>query len=101
MNTSVLQKIETGWVRVDWSDVIDRLKLAQADFDTILDLINNFKQNRRAKDIVICKYSDIPAYVCVGKSEFSSLLDWIYETSIRFEWYELCGKIVEIKKELR
>jgi hypothetical protein len=100
MITTVLKKIESGWVRLDWSDYIDRLNLSQSDLETIVDLINNFKRNRKAKDIVICKYRYLPAYVCVEKGDFVRLLDWICSESIRREWYETCQRIMVIKKEM-
>ena len=100
MMTSVLKKIESGWVRVDWSEAVDHLNLSQSELDTIVDLVNNFKRNRRAKDIVICKYKYLPAYVCVEKKEFGRLLDWICSESIRKEWYETCQRIMDIKKEM-
>ena len=100
MITTVLKKIESGWVRLDWSDYIDRLNLSQSDLETIVDLINNFKRNRKAKDIVICKYRFLPAYICVVKSDFTKLLDWICSEAIRREWYETCQRIMEIKKEM-
>lgn len=100
MITTVLKKIESGWIRLDWSDYIDRLNLSQSDLETIVDLVNNFKRNRKAKDIVICKYRYLPAYVCVEKREFGKLLDWICTESIRREWYETCQRIMVIKKEM-
>lgn len=100
MMTSVLKKIESGWVRIDWSETIDRLNLSQSDLETIVDLIDNFKKNRKAKDLVICKYRYLPAYVCVEKKEFGKLLDWICSESIRKEWYETCQRIMEIKTKL-
>ena len=100
MITSVLKKIESGWIRLNWSDYIDRLNLSQSDLETIIDLINNFKRNRKAKDIVICKYRFLPAYICVEKSEFNRLLDWINRKAISNEWYETCQRIMVIKKEM-
>ena len=100
MITSVLKKIESGWIRLDWSEYIDRLVLSVDDMETIVDLIDNFKKNRKAKDIVICKYRFLPAYVCVEKREFGKLLDWICTESIRRESYETCQRIMEIKKGL-
>jgi hypothetical protein len=100
MITSVLKKIESGWVRLDWRDYIGKVKLTDDDLETIVDLVDNFKANRKAKDIVICKYQFLPAYVCVIKEDFGKLLDWICEESIRRERYETCSRIMGIKKKL-
>lgn len=100
MITSVLKKIESGWIRLDWSEWIDRARLSDDDLDTIVDLIDNFKRNRKAKDIVICKYRFLPAYICVEKKQFADLLDWICSESIRRERYETCQRIMEIKTKL-
>jgi hypothetical protein len=100
MITSVLKKIESGWIRLDWAEYIHRLKLSGDDLETIVDLVDNFKRNRKAKDIVITKYRFLPGYVCVVKPEFGKLLDWIYEECIKREKYETCGRILEVKKGL-
>jgi len=100
MITSVLKKIESGWVRLDWSDYMDRLNLTDDQLDTIVNTLDNFKRNRKAKDLVICKYRYLPAYVCVEKREFPKLLDWICSESIHRESYEICQKIMRIKKEM-
>ncbi len=100
MITSVLKKIESGWIRLDWQDYIDKLPLTDSDLETVVDLIDNFKLNRKAKDIAICKYRFLPGYVCVVKAEFGKLLDWICSESIRRERYETCQRIMEIKKKL-
>ena len=101
MITSVLKKIESGWIRLDWHDYIQKLKLSDDELETIVDLIDNFKKNRKAKDIVICKYRFLPAYICVLKSEFGQLLEWINQECIRRERYETCGRILEIKKSIK
>lgn len=100
MITSVLKKIESGWIRLDWADYINLIRLTTNELETIVDLINNFKRNRKAKDIVICKYRYLPVYICVVKKSFPDLLNWIYTESIRRESYETCQRIMEIKKEM-
>jgi hypothetical protein len=100
MITSVLKKIESGWIRLDWAEYIQRLKLSDDDLETIVDLVDNFKRNRKAKDIVVAKYRFLPGYICVIKPEFGELLNWIYEESIRRERYETCQRILEVKKGL-
>ena len=98
MITSVLDKIESAWIRLDWSDYVDRLKLNPEQIESIVDTLDTFKRNRKAKDLIIFKYRQMPAYVCVLREEFGELLDWCYTECIKRESYEICQKIVELKK---
>ena len=98
MITSVLDKIESAWIRLDWREYVDRLKLTPEQIESVIETIDTFKRNRKAKDLIIFKYRQMPAYVCVVREEFGELLDWFYAECIKRESYEICQKIVDIKK---
>jgi len=100
MNITVLNKIESGWVKLDWSEWIDRVVLSDADLDSIIDVIDNFKRNRRAKEVAVCKFKYMPAYVTVVRKDYGALLDKICEILISRELYEGCQRIIKLKTEL-
>jgi hypothetical protein len=100
MNITVLNKIESGWVKLDWSEWIDRLTLSDKDLETIIDTIDNFKRNRRARELVLCKFKYLSAYVTVERNEYGALLDKICGILISRELYEGCQRIMKIKEEL-
>lgn len=100
MNTKVLEKLESGWIKLNWRDCIEKLRLSHSDLETIVDLIDNFKGNRSAKEIVLFRYKYLPAYITIARSEYSKLLDWVYARFIDKEYYESCKRIVDIKAKL-
>lgn len=97
MMVTVLDKIESGWIRLDWRDWLVRYKLDTDQLETILDIVDNFKRNRRAKDIVICRVDRIPAYVCAYRGDWRELLDWICDRAAEREDYEVCQRILGIQ----
>lgn len=100
MNIKVLEKLESGWIKYDWRDCIDSIKLNMKDLETIIDLIDNFKSNRSAKELVLFRYKFLPAYITIEKGEYSDLLDWVYGKFIEREAYESCKRILDIKSKL-
>jgi len=100
MNVKVLDKLEKSYVKLDWSEVIQNLKLSVKDMESIVDVINTFKKNKSAKEIVICKYKNFPFYVTIKKQEFLDLLDFIEKKFINLELYEKCKLIEDIKSKL-
>lgn len=100
MNIRVLDKIESTWIKYDWKEVVDRIQFTDDQLDTFVGMIDNFKSNRSAKELALCKYQILPAYVTIVKSQYEEFLDWIYGMCISRELYELCKRIVELKKRL-
>ncbi len=100
MNVKVLDKLEKSYVKLDWSEVIHDLKLTPKDMESIVDIINTFKKNKSAKEIIICKYKNTPFYVTIRKEEFGDLLEHIKGKFIVLELYEQCKIIEEIKQKL-
>lgn len=100
MNVKVLDKLEKSYIKLDWSEVIENVKFSIKDMQSIVDTINAFKKNKSAKEIVICKYKNIPAYVTVKKEEFGDVLEHIKIKFINLELYEQCKIIEEIKQKL-
>lgn len=100
MNVKVLDKLEKSYVKLDWSEVIDNVKFSIKDMQSIIDTINAFKKNKSAKEIVICKYKNLPIYVTVRKEYFADVLEYIKGKFIDLELYEQCKIIEEIKQKL-
>jgi hypothetical protein len=100
MNIKVLDKLESGWIKLNWSDYIDMIKLSHNDLETIVDLVDNFKGNRSAKEIVLFRYKYLPAYITITRSQYPALLNWVYDRFIDKEYYESCKRIVDIKSKL-
>jgi hypothetical protein len=100
MNVKVLDKIEKSYVKLDWLEVIDTLKLTVKDMDNMVDILNTFKKNKSAKEIVICKYKNTPFYITIRKEEFVDLLEFIKNKFIDLELYEKCKIVEDIKQKL-
>ena len=100
MNVKVLDKIERAWIRYDWKEICDRVKFSNDEVDTLIGMIDLFKKNRSAKELVAFKYRTLPAYAVVEKSEYPVFLDWMYRVCIDREMYEHCKRIIELKKLL-
>ena len=101
MNTSVLAKIESGWINLHWKDYIDKLKLSNDEMDSLLGVIGAFKSNRRAKELAVIKYRYLPAYITVKRNEYVEFLDWVYNELVKREMYEHCTILLEIKGKLK
>lgn len=100
MNIKVLDKLESGWIKLNWREYIDSVKLSHTDLETLVDLVDNFKGNRSAKEIVLFRYKYLPAYITIVRSEYPKLLDWVYKRFIDKEYYESCKRIIDIKDKL-
>jgi hypothetical protein len=100
MNLSVLNTLERGYVKLHWHEYIERVQLTIEHLETIVDMINNFKSNKSAKELVVFRFQNIPAYIIIKKSEYIDILNWIHERALTLEIYELCKKIIDIKKSL-
>ena len=100
MNITALNKLEKGYVKWDWKEYIHRANLTPNDFDRILDIIDNFKSNRSAKELVIFKLKNTSYYITVKKSEYSDLLKWLNHRFLDNEMYEQCLKLKHIENKI-
>jgi NADH dehydrogenase FAD-containing subunit len=58
------------------------------------------KNNKAAKELIVFRFKDIPAYVTIKREQYTHLLDFIHSQAVGLEMYELCAKVLTIKKEL-
>lgn len=99
MNIKVLDKIESGYVKLDWKDHIH--KVSVKDLEKILDTIDNFKGNKSAKEIILFRFKKIKAYVTIKRDEYKPLMNYIYSKFIELEMYENCKKTLLIINKLK
>jgi len=101
MNIKVLNKIESGWIKLNWSDYVNRIPMTDKTLEILLEVIDTFKGNRQAKELVLFKYKHLPAYITIRRDEYLDLLDMIYNLSIERELYENCERVLKIKEKLK
>ena len=94
MNISVLDTFERGYVKLDWNEYINRVQLTLEHMETIVDMIDTFKLSKSAKELVVFRFENIPAYITIKKDEYLNLLNWIYDKALELEIYELCKKLM-------
>jgi hypothetical protein len=99
MNIKVLDKIESGYVKLDWKDHIH--KVSVKDLEKILDTIDNFKGNKSVKEIILFRFKKIKAYVTIKRDEYKPLMNYIYSKFIELEMYENCKKTLLILNKLK
>ncbi len=94
MNVKALEKIEKGFIKLDWKQYLkidifpikELLKIAQS--------IDSFKSNRRVKEIILFRYKNLKnIYVTIHKLEFLDLLEKIKNRLLAVEMYEECVSI--------
>jgi hypothetical protein len=100
MNLSVLNTLERGYIKLDWKEYINRVQLTMEHLETIVEMIDTFKLSKSAKELVVFRFENIPAYITIKKGEYLNLLNWIYDKALELEIYELCKKIMDVKKLL-
>lgn len=98
MNIKALQKLEKGYIQLDWKEYINRVELTKDHMETIIDMIDVFKFNKSADEIVIFRFQDIPAYITIKRGEYREILDWMYERMLHNEFFENCKRIKDLMK---
>ena len=100
MNITALEKLEKGWVTLDWRTHLDRMKLSETNLTELVDKLNNWKSNRRCKEIVLIKYKHLPAYVTLPRKDFKSMGEWLMNRLTTLELYEECARLHKISNKL-
>jgi hypothetical protein len=98
MNSKALSKLEKGYIQLDWKDYISRVELTKDHMETIIDMIDVFKNNKSAKELVVFRFQGIPAYITIKREEFRDLLDWMYQRMLHNEFFENCKRINDLMK---
>jgi hypothetical protein len=100
MNISVLDKLEKGSILLDWSIYLVRMNLTSNQLSKLIDKLDNWKSNRRCKEIILVKYKSMPVYVTLKRGEFKKMSDWLMTRLTELEMYEECAKLYSIKNKL-
>jgi len=100
MNASSLSKLEKGYIQLDWKEYINRIDLTKSHMETIIDMVDVFKHNKKANEIVIFRFEGIPAYIIIKREEFGELLDWMHKRMLHNEFFENCKRINDLLKLL-
>jgi len=100
MNSTTLSKLEKGYIKLDWKEYINRIDLTKAHMETIIDMVDVFKHNKKANEIVIFRFEGIPAYIIIKREEFADLLDWMHQKMLHNEFFENCKRINDLLKLL-
>jgi hypothetical protein len=98
MNIKALQKLEKGYIQLDWKEYIDRVELTKDHMETIVDMIDVFKNNKSAKELVVFRFEGIPVYITIKREEYKDILDWIYDKMLIYEFFENCKRIKDLIK---
>jgi hypothetical protein len=100
MNISALNKLEKGWITFDWSDKLDRVQLSPKHLSQFVDKLDNWKSNKRCKEIILLKYKKLPVYVTLKREDFSKMGEWLMVKLTKLELYEECHRLHKIKDKL-
>lgn len=100
MNITALHKLEKSYIQLDWKNYIYKIDLTKEHMETIVDMIDVFKSNKKAEEIVIFRFEGIPAYITIHRTEYKDILDWMYEVMIAKEFFENCKRIKDLINSL-
>jgi hypothetical protein len=100
MNISVLNKLESGWVSLDWNEHLNRVHLTPENLSELVDKLDNWKSNKKCKEIILIKYKKLPVYITIHRSEFKRMADWLLNRLSKLEIYEECARIQKIYNKL-
>jgi hypothetical protein len=100
MNAKALLKLEKSYIQLDWKDYINRVELTKDHMETIIDMIDVFKHNKRTKELVIFRFQGIPAYITINREEYKDILDWMHQRMLHNEFFENCKRINDLLKSL-
>ena len=100
MNITALNKLESSWVKWDWSDKLIDMPIKPKYLSQLIDVLDNWKSNKRCKEVVIMKYKSLPAYISLKRTDFVKMSDWLMKRLTELELYEECSRLNSIKKEL-
>lgn len=100
MNISVLDKLEKGWVSLDWSIYLVRMNLSSNQLSELIDKLDNWKSNKSCKTIILMKYKVLPAYITLNRSDFKKLANHLMDVMVKREMYEECARLQLIMKKL-
>jgi hypothetical protein len=100
MNSKALSKLEKSYIQLDWKDYINRVELTKDHMETIIDMIDVFKHNKTANELVVFRFQGIPAYITIKRDEYRDILDWMHQKMLHNEFFENCKRINDLLKSI-
>ena len=100
MNITALEKLEKGFIKFDWSTHLDRIQISEKNLSEFVDKLNNWKSNRRCKEIILAKYKNLPVYITLKREDFKKMGDWLMNRLTKLEMYEECHRLYKIQNKL-
>jgi hypothetical protein len=100
MNVSILDKLEKGWISLDWSKYLIKMNLTESQLSELVDKLDNWKSNKSCKSIILMKYKVLPAYIILNRSDFKRFSIFLLEILTKREMYEECARISKISNKL-
>lgn len=100
MNITVVEKLEKGFIKVDWSTQLNRIQLSQKILSEFVDKLDNWKSNKKCKEIILIKYKSIPIYVTIKRANFKQMGVWLMDRLKKLEMYEDCARLHNIWNKL-
>jgi len=100
MNITILEKLEKGWISLDWNIYLPKVRLTNKNLSELVDKLDNWKSNKNCKEIILVKYKVLPAYITLKREDFKSMSKWLLGRLTQLEMYEECAKLHSIKNKL-
>lgn len=100
MNVTVLEKLEKGFIKLDWRTQLNKISLSEKNLSELVDKLDNWKSNRRCKEIILVKYKNLPAYVTLKREDFKKMGEWLMNKLTKLEMYEECHRLYKIQNKL-
>jgi hypothetical protein len=100
MNVSILDKLEKGWISLDWSKYLIKMNLTNSQLSELVDKLDNWKSNKSCKTIILMKYKVLPAYIVLNRNDFKKLANYLMEVMVKREMYEECSHLQSIMHKL-
>ena len=100
MNITVLEKLEKGWISLEWKMYLPKANLSKQNLSELVDKLDNWKSNRKCREIILIKYKSMPAYITLKREDFKSMGNWLMGRLTELEMYEECAKLHSIKNKL-
>jgi hypothetical protein len=100
MNITVLEKLEKGWISLEWKTYLPKTNLSDKQLCELVDKLDNWKSNRKCREIILIKYKSMPAYITLKREDFKSMGNWLMGRLTELEMYEECAKLHSIKNKL-
>ena len=85
---------------MDWKSYLPKANLTKQNLSELVDKLDNWKSNRKCKEIILIKYKSMPAYITIHRSEFKHMADWLLVRLSELEIYEECARIQKIYNKL-